>query len=158
MTFCYLYQVRHSEDLCRVLCAHAPLWRGGVAPSHSPAWGCATPRPLSFGARFARPSRVPRARGLRPRCGGAPPLPLGFVASRAACGGFACFRTVRACALVCASFCLACSFPFGLVAPPRPSSEGGADSRGIFVQNKKPYPFLGKAFADTLPNKISFSA
>lgn len=102
---------------------------------------------LAFGARSARPSRVPRVRGLRPRCGGAPPLPVGFVASRAP----------RACAPLCVSFCLACPSPFGSVTPPRPSSEGGADSPIVFCKTKSP-TFSGKAIADTPSVKISFSA
>lgn len=131
MIFCYLYQVRHSEDLCRVLCAHAPLRRGGAAPSHSPAGGGATPRPLFFRCALRAPLARAALPWATPTAWGCAPTPHGVCR-------FARFARVRS--RVC--FLLSClPFPLRLGHSPPPLIRGERRLPWDFFAKQKALPF-----------------
>lgn len=134
MTFCYPYQVRHSEDLCRVLRAHAPLMRGGTRPLALPSLGvCHPPSPLLS----VRATRAPRA------CRASAGYALGVGVRPHAPWGLS-LRALRARALPCAlpSVLLALP-PTARSLPPAPHPRGALTPR-YFRQNKKALPFQAR--------------
>lgn len=119
--------VAPSLVLCCCLCLGAAWLRAACRPRVPQSSTRGRHRLPCLSVRASRAPRACRAPvGFALGVGVRPHSPVGFVASRAS----------RACAPVCASFGLACPFSFGLVAPPRPSSEGGASTARSFAKQK----------------------